>query len=407
MSDLYNNEPRLITVRKHWIILLEETIGVFIAGILPFLLLSALSRSPIGFQADASFLGVIASLWLLIAWLSLAVLWTNYYLDVWIVTERHIYNIDQISLFDRNVRTLSLDRIEEISVETSGLLAAAFGYGNLEIHTASPTEENARFVGMPNPEYVRSLILDQIERFAHLEQENVALHDTTEKQEKLIHLVSHEVKGYLTKSAGALAAIAEGDVGAVPEGVQHMAGSALAETRKGVDTVMNILKNTDARTGQLSLAKSRVDLKAEILSIVQSLLPQAQAKRLDFNFFAEDTDFSIQADGQKLRNHVIRNLIDNAIRYTPSGSVRIELTRTGTMIRFSVRDSGVGISQNDMAKLFTEGGHGEHSREVNPDSTGYGLSIAKQIVEAHGGTIRAESAGSGHGSTFVVELPTA
>ena len=75
-------------------------------------------------------------------------------------------------------------------------------------------------------------------------------------------------------------------------------------------------------------------------------------------------------------------------------------------MRFSVEDSGVGISPEDMQKLFTEGGHGAESRKVNVDSTGYGLYIAKSVVEAHRGRIWAESEGVGKGSRFVVELPT-
>jgi signal transduction histidine kinase len=71
-----------------------------------------------------------------------------------------------------------------------------------------------------------------------------------------------------------------------------------------------------------------------------------------------------------------------------------------------VKDTGVGITEEDKARLFTEGGHGKDSQTINAHSTGYGLFIAKQITEAHGGTIRAESEGAGKGSIFVVEFPT-
>ena len=68
---------------------------------------------------------------------------------------------------------------------------------------------------------------------------------------------------------------------------------------------------------------------------------------------------------------------------------------------------GVGITPEDMQRLFTEGGHGKDSLKINVHSTGYGLYIAKSIVVAHGGKIWAESAGAGKGSRFVVELPAA
>ena len=72
---------------------------------------------------------------------------------------------------------------------------------------------------------------------------------------------------------------------------------------------------------------------------------------------------------------------------------------------FSIHYRGVGITPEDMKNLFTEGGHGKDSVKVNVHSTGYGLYIAKKIVEAHGGKIWAESGGKGKGSRFVVEFP--
>jgi signal transduction histidine kinase len=70
-----------------------------------------------------------------------------------------------------------------------------------------------------------------------------------------------------------------------------------------------------------------------------------------------------------------------------------------------VKDTGVGITKEDMKNLFTEGGHGKESTKVNADSTGYGLFIAKQVTEAHNGKIWAVSKGKGQGSEFIVEFP--
>jgi len=407
MSEIdLRNENVLITVRKHWVILARDSGTAIIAGLIPFLFMGLLSNAPYGFASDLSFMRVIALLWLLVCWMVVAMIWTAYYLDTWVVTDKHIYIIDQIGLFNRNVRTLSLDRIEEIRVRTEGVLQTYFDFGSIEIHTASP-EENAHFEGMPNPAYVRSLVLDQIEHFIQLEKENQELSTTTKDQEKLIHLVGHEVKSYLTKSAGALAAIAEGDLGSVPQPVQQMAGSALQETRKGVDTVMDILHGSDAAKGTLAIDTKPFDAKASILAIAQALKPSAEAKGLAFNLFAGEGTYTLNGDEAKLRDQVFRNLIDNAIRYTPSGSIRMDIKTNGSIIRFEVKDTGVGIDAETKQILFTEGGRGAHSADVNPESTGFGLSIAKQIVEAHGGRIWAESAGAGTGSTFIVELPTA
>jgi signal transduction histidine kinase len=408
MSEInLENESILMTVRKHWVILARDSAAAMIAGFIPLIFVGMVSSAPYGFTADLSFLNVISILWLLVCWMVLAMIWTAYYLDIWIVTDKHIYVIDQVGLFNRKVRTLSLDRVEEINVRTDGLLQTYFNFGSIDILTASPTEENAHFEGMPNPPYVRSLILDQIEHFVKLEKENATLTTTNKDQEKLIHLVGHEVKGYLTKSSAALAAIAEGDLGQVPQPVQRIAGSALTETRKGVDTVMNILHGADPAKGTLAMTKQTFDAKAAILAIAQSLKPVAEAKGLAYNLYAGEGTYTLSGDEAKLRDQVFRNLIDNSIRYTQRGAIRMDIMTNGKIIRFQVEDTGVGITREDMQKLFTEGGHGTNSTAVNPDSTGFGLSIAKQVVEAHGGKIWAESAGAGQGSTFIVELPVA
>jgi signal transduction histidine kinase len=113
----------------------------------------------------------------------------------------------------------------------------------------------------------------------------------------------------------------------------------------------------------------------------------------------------VNGDEEKLKQLVFRNLVDNALRYTPGGTIRIETARVRDRIRISVADTGVGISKEDMARLFTPGGKGAESSAINPESTGYGLASAKEVVEAHGGRIWAESAGKGAGSEFIVELP--
>jgi signal transduction histidine kinase len=76
-------------------------------------------------------------------------------------------------------------------------------------------------------------------------------------------------------------------------------------------------------------------------------------------------------------------------------------------VLFAIKDTGVGITPEDMQNLFTEGGHGKDSIKVNVESTGFGLYIVKQIVDAHKGRVWAESEGAGKGTQFYIELPSA
>ncbi|OGG67479.1 hypothetical protein A3C21_00045 [Candidatus Kaiserbacteria bacterium RIFCSPHIGHO2_02_FULL_59_21] len=243
----------------------------------------------------------------------------------------------------------------------------------------------------------------EIQQRQLIEKQEKELEIVNQQQESLLHFISHEIKGYLTESQAGFASIVEGDFGAVPEAVRTMSAKALSSVRRGVATVMDILDASNLKKGTVAYAKKKFDFRTAIREIVRELKPTADEKRLAIELRIGEGAFLFEGDEDKIRRHVLRNLIDNAIRYTPSGSVKVGLS-DGAVIRFSVEDSGVGIATDDMPKLFTAGGHGKDSIKVNVHSTGYGLFIAKQVVEAHGGRIWAESKGEGKGSIFIVEF---
>lgn len=165
------NEIRLLPVerivlklRKHWVILLRDTMGTILLAFLPLILLSIaqiVAPQFLDFPGYLAFMSFASLLWLLLIFLSLAVIWTDYYLDLWIVTNQRIISVDQISLFNRKVTTLSHERIQEITVKEENFIQAFFKYGKLDIETASPTDGDATMEGIPHPEHVRKTILEQ------------------------------------------------------------------------------------------------------------------------------------------------------------------------------------------------------------------------------------------------------
>jgi signal transduction histidine kinase len=231
------------------------------------------------------------------------------------------------------------------------------------------------------------------------------LSETNERQETLIHFVGHEVKGFLTKDAGTFAALSDGDFGVLPETLKPIVVHALAESRQGADSVATILKAANLKKGTVTYTKELFDFKALVAEAVEKAKVAAEKKGLTLTFTTDESSYQIIGDREQINDHVLRNLIDNAISYTPSGSITVSLKRENGKIVFAVKDSGIGITEEDKKRLFTEGGHGKDSQRINVHSTGYGLFIAKSIVLAHDGTIRAESDGAGKGSTFIVELP--
>jgi len=239
-----------------------------------------------------------------------------------------------------------------------------------------------------------------------IEKQELELEAVNKQQENLLHFISHEIKGYLTKSEAGFAAIAQGDFGTVTPELSHMADAALTEVRKGVRTVMDILDASNLKRGTVSYKKKEFDLRDVVTYVADHLKPAIEEKHLTVDMhLAWELPCKVVGDEEKIRDHVVRNLIDNAIKYTPAGTIRVSVMRAGSTIRFTVEDNGVGITPEDMQRLFTEGGHGKDSIKVNVHSTGYGLYIAKTIIDAHGGRIWAESDGAGKGSQFIVELP--
>lgn len=245
--------------------------------------------------------------------------------------------------------------------------------------------------------YKHSLELARLKK--ELEQAN-------SQQESLLHFISHEIKGYLTDGQNAFAAIVEGDMGEPPQKIRELSQTALSKMRQGVRTVMEILDASNLKQGTMEYRKEPFDFKVAAEAVVEHMRPKALERNLKLDFAWDASNrYTVVGDREKIAQHVVRNLVDNALRYTPEGTVHVALQSADGHVRFSVKDTGVGITPDDMPKLFTEGGHGKDSIKVNVDSTGYGLFVAKQVVEGHGGKIWAESAGAGKGSEFIVELP--
>lgn len=240
-----------------------------------------------------------------------------------------------------------------------------------------------------------------------LENLTAELKETNERQEGLFHFIGHEVKGFLAKDANAFAALRDGDFGVVPDSLKPFVEQALKQSRDGERSVTDILKASNLKKGMVSYTKEPFNLKARVSEAVEAMRPIAEQKGLSLTFSADESAGSYMLIGDKteIGEHVLRNLIDNAINYTPSGSISLTLSKANGKMILKVADTGVGIIESDRKYLWMEGGHGKDSQKINVHSTGYGLYIAKKIIEDHGGTIEALSEGQGKGATFIVEFP--
>ena len=103
---------------------------------------------------------------------------------------------------------------------------------------------------------------------------------------------------------------------------------------------------------------------------------------------------------------VVMNLIDNAIKYTPKGSVKLILRLFDRKIQLEIKDTGIGFNKETLPKLFAKFSREKNANKVNIQGSGLGLYLAREIIEAHHGHIWAHSEGEGKGSTFFIELYT-
>jgi len=248
----------------------------------------------------------------------------------------------------------------------------------------------------------------EIEAKEKVEKLAAELEEANIQQESLIRFISHEMKGYLTTSAGLFASIVEGDFNPISDMLKSSAEMALAKVREGVRSVVEILSNANAKKGTLSYKMAPFDFGKVVLAGIAKLAPDAKEKGVVLETAIQDDGmYRVMGDTDQLSEHIVRNLIDNSIKYTPTGSIHIDLSKRDGKVLLSIKDTGVGITTEDKAHLFTEGGRGKNSLATNVHSTGYGLAIAKKIVDAHSGRIWVESEGQDKGSQFYVELPEA
>jgi CheY-like chemotaxis protein len=158
-------------------------------------------------------------------------------------------------------------------------------------------------------------------------------------------------------------------------------------------------------SGKLRLTTSRVDLAATIYAALESMRPAANARRLKLVEHIPADLGLVRGDFERLQQ-IVWNLLSNAVKFTePGGTVEIRAQRTGSSVRVIVTDTGTGIPRDHLATVF------ERFRQIDSSTTrahgglGLGLAIVRYLVEAHGGTVKAESQGLGTGSTFTVTLP--
>ncbi len=207
--------------------------------------------------------------------------------------------------------------------------------------------------------------------------------------------VTHELRTPLTVIQGNL----EGMLDGVYPPDEGRLRSILEETQILSRLTDDLRTLSQAESGTLELKREQVDLGGLIRDTIGAFRSQADAGGVRIEFAEPPTSITLNVDPERIRQ-VVSNLISNAVRYSPRGSaVQVTLSVDGSGARISLADSGPGIAAADLPHVFDR-----YYKSADSRGMGLGLSIAKYIVEAHGGQIRAESA-AGQGTTIWFTLP--
>ena len=222
-------------------------------------------------------------------------------------------------------------------------------------------------------------------------------------KDEFLMTVSHELRTPLTAISGWAQMLAGGalDDRQKAAAIQTIARNARIQTR----LVEDLLDMSRIIGGKLRLDVRTIDLEDVIRHVIESVQPAADAKQVTLESVSAGGTMAIVADAERLQQ-ILWNLLSNAIKFTPSGG-RVEVRREHAegAVDIIVRDTGAGIAPEFIPHVFERFRQADGGARRRHGGLGLGLAIVRHLVELHGGTVRAESGGEGHGATFVVRLP--
>jgi signal transduction histidine kinase len=222
-------------------------------------------------------------------------------------------------------------------------------------------------------------------------------------KDQFLAIVSHELRTPLNAIAGWTQILQQKQLS--PEARDKALATIEQNARIQDELIGDILDISRIVAGQLSVTFEDIELDAIVRTSIDSLKPTADAKEVSLNFDCEENLPRIAGDPKRLRQ-VFWNLLTNAIKFTPpNGSVDVLLDTTASHVRLQVRDSGAGIKRELLARIFEVFFQADTSFKRPHGGLGLGLAITRHLVELHGGTITADSAGEGQGAVFTVMLP--
>ena len=228
---------------------------------------------------------------------------------------------------------------------------------------------------------------------------------TARIKDEFLATLSHELRTPLSSILGWTQILMKRDAKLATGDLQRAIEVIDRNARAQVQLINDLLDLSRIMTGKMRLDLQQVALVDIVRAAIESAEPAAQAKDIRLKAILDPMPATVTADSGRLQQ-VVWNLLTNAIKFTPKGGqVQVLLQRVNSHIELSVSDTGIGIPPSFLPHVFDRFAQRDSSTSRSYGGLGLGLAISKQLVELHGGSIRAASQGEDKGSTFFVDLP--
>jgi PAS domain S-box-containing protein len=223
------------------------------------------------------------------------------------------------------------------------------------------------------------------------------------RKDEFLAMLAHELRNPLAAITNVAHLLGASDIsGDMPEQIIKVLQRQTGVLKDLVDDLLDVSRIT---RGLVELKRERVDLRTLITHALESVQARMDERHHDVHVALPDQAVPVAGDGIRLEQ-VLVNVLTNAAKYTdPGGRIQISLAMRDRTAELRVRDNGIGMSRAVLERIFTLFGQAERGLDRSDGGLGIGLTIARNLVELHGGTIDAFSDGPGKGSEFVITLP--
>lgn len=225
-----------------------------------------------------------------------------------------------------------------------------------------------------------------------------------EQKSELMSFATHEIRTPITVMRGYATMLLDGDKGEVSKEIKDLLQKIMIAGNDVTTLLSEYLDKSKIELGQLEFVADKFDVKHAVNEVLSVFQIHAEQKGLTITKSIRSTrKYLVYADEAKLKEAII-NIIDNAIKYTPKGTVTVSVKSVDGYVTIKIVDTGVGIDKGMMPSLFKEFSRAD-LQKMNIMGSGLGLYLAKKFIEGQKGKIWAESAGKNKGAQFYIQLP--